>query len=50
MPEILDWPELEEMTKEELIALIQSIRQNLCYAEECICVDLSEQLKVDIRV
>jgi hypothetical protein len=50
MPEILDWPELNEMTKEEIISLIQSVRQYLCYAEECICVDLAELLKVDVRV
>jgi len=48
MPEILDWPELEEMSKEDLLKLIQEIRESLCYAEDCCCMSFAEMLKVDV--
>jgi len=52
MPEILPWPELEAMSREELLKIIQDIRQDLCYCEDAqdMCLGLAEQLKVDMRV
>ena len=44
---LLEWPELEKMTREELLDLIHKIRQQYSYAEECVCVYISEMLKVD---
>jgi hypothetical protein len=47
---LLDWPELQKMEKEELVKLIQEIREDLLYAEECCCEHLSEKLRVDPSV
>jgi hypothetical protein len=52
MPEVLEWPELEEMSKEELLKLVQSIRQDLVCCEDAqdMALGLAEQLRVDLRV
>jgi len=49
MAKVLDWPELEEMSQEELLKLVQEIRQNLCRTEDAsdFCLVLAEHLKVD---
>lgn len=33
MAELKDWPELSDMTKEDLLVLIQQIRDELLFAE-----------------
>lgn len=48
-PKILDWPELNEMSREELLCLIAKIRGDLAYCEDAdgFCESWAKQLKVD---
>jgi len=51
MPKILDWPELNEMDRDELLGIITNIRENLVGCDDAgdFCGWLAEDLKVDCR-
>lgn len=49
MSVLIDWPELEEMNKEDLLNLIEKIRQELLFSEDAVdtLLYLFELLKID---
>jgi hypothetical protein len=51
MTEILEWPELERMSREQLFSLITGIREGLAHTEDAegFCLGLAKDLKVDVR-
>ena len=51
MPKILEWPELEEMSKQNLLLLIDQVRATIVYAEHAddALLDIARRLRVDMR-
>lgn len=49
MSVLIDWPELKEMKKEDLMNLIEKIRQELLFSEDAVdtLLYLFELLKID---
>jgi hypothetical protein len=49
---IEDWPELETMSREELLELVQEVREGLFHCRDCedFVLSLAENLKVDLSV